>query len=259
MNDQPNPFFVDGAPQGLLDQINERRARTPQGMRMQLSAEAAEGTDAGAESPKDGEAGDPQDAGPETLTPPAADAKDLSKLPQWAQTLVSDLRKEAGDARTNAKASAADEARASLAKDVAKALGLAPDEKVDPEKLAEQVAAAQGETAAVKRELAVYRLAAANGGDPDALLDSNSFMKSLAGLAPEETDKIGSAIKDAIQKNPKLSSGPRAGTRSGGDTGGSGERPVTQEAFDKMSGAERNKLYNTDPDLYARLSAGSKL
>ena len=80
-------------------------------------------------------------------------------------------------------------------------------------------------------------------------------MKSLAGLAPDETEKIAAAIKDAVSKNSKLSAGPRAGTRSGGDAGGSGERTVTKEAFDKMSGSEKNKLYQTDPDLYARLSS----
>ncbi len=33
------------------------------------------------------------------------------------------------------------------------------------------------------------------------------------------------------------------------------EKAITKEAFDKMSGAEKNQLYVRDPDAYARLSA----
>jgi len=194
------------------------------------------------------------------LAPPAAPAepesKDISSLPKWAQTLINDTRKEAGDARVQAKEQAAEEARQKLAQDIGKALGLVKgDEKVDPDKLATDLQASQAETIAARRELAIYRSAAANGGDPDALLDSNSFLRSIESVDPTDTEKIAAAIKDAVKNNSKLSMAPRAGSKSGGDVGGSGERTVTQEAFDKMSGAERNKLYQTDPDLYARLSA----
>lgn len=203
---------------------------------------------------------DQKDAAPVQTTPPAAppeqnDSKDVSKLPQWAQTLISDTRKEAGDARIQAKEQAAEEARQKLANEIGKALGLVKgDEKVDPEKLAADLQASQAETLQAKRELAVYRGASAAGGDPDALLDSNSFLRSIESVDPTDTEKITEAIKAAVKNNSKLSMVPRAGSKSGGDVGGSGERAISKEAFDNMSGAEKNQLFRTDPDLYRRLA-----
>lgn len=191
----------------------------------------------------------------EAAEPAEPESKDISKLPQWAQTLINDTRKEAGDARIQAKEQAAEEARQQLANEIGKALGLVKgDEKVDPEKLAADLQASQSETLQAKRELAVYRGASAAGGDPDALLDSNSFLRSIESVDPADTEKITAAIKEAVKNNSKLSMVSRAGSKSGGDVGGSGERAISKEAFDNMSGAEKNKLFQTDPDLYRRLA-----
>ena len=204
----------------------------------------------------EGEATGPDQKDATTAAPPEQnDSKDVSKLPQWAQTLISDTRKEAGDARIQAKEQAAEEARQQLANEIGKALGLVKgDEKVDPEKLAADLQASQSETLQAKRELAVYRGASAAGGDPDALLDSNSFLRSIESVDPTDTEKITEAIKEAVKNNSKLSMVPRAGSKSGGDVGGSGERAVNKETFDNMSGAEKNQLFRTDPDLYRRLA-----
>ena len=186
--------------------------------------------------------------------PPPADTDEAAKLstqPKWVQDLVSGLRKEAGDSRVNAKKEAAEEARKAMAQEIGKALGLVKgDEKLDPAVLASELRAS-------RIEMAVYKLAAKAGGDPDSLLDSNSFMRSLNGLDPSDDAKITEAIKAAVTSNTKLSAAPRAGSRSGTDSGGTGESAITKEAFDKMSGAERNKLFASDPDLYARLSGRS--
>ena len=198
---------------------------------------------------------DPVDGKDAETKPDPVDGKDaetkLGTQPKWVQDLVSSLRKEAGDSRVNAKKEAAEEARKEMAQEIGKALGLVKgEEKLDPAALASQLRASQ-------LEMAVYKLASKAGGDPDALLDSNSFMRSLNGLDPADDSKITDAIKAAVTSNTKLSSTPRAGSRSGTDTGGSGESATTQEAFDKMSGAERNKLFVSNPDLYARLSGRS--
>ena len=211
------------------------------------------------DDPTGGEAPGPDQKDAPPAAPPAApsepESKDISKLPQWAQTLINDTRKEAGDARIQAKDQAAEQARQQLANEIGKALGLVKgDEKVDPEKLAADLQASQSETLQAKRELAVYRGASAAGGDPDALLDSNSFLRSIESVDPTDTEKITAAIKEAVKNNSKLSMVPRAGSKSGGDVGGSGERAINQEAFDKMSGAEKNQLFHSDPDLYRRLA-----
>lgn len=192
---------------------------------------------------------------PPNAAPAEPESKDISKLPQWAQTLINDTRKEAGDARIQAKEQAAEQARQQLANEIGKALGLVKgDEKVDPEKLAADLQASQSETLQAKRELAVYRGASAAGGDPDALLDSNSFLRSIESVDPTDTEKITAAIKEAVKNNSKLSMVPRAGSKSGGDVGGSGERAINKETFDNMSGVEKNQLFRTDPDLYRRLA-----
>ena len=206
----------------------------------------------GSEAPIEGT---PEVKTPEVKTPevktPEAEPRDVSGLPKWAQDLVTNLRKENGDARVSAKKEAAEEARKEMAQEIGKALGLVKgEEKLDPQALAAQLRDSQV-------EMAVYKMAPKAGGDPDALLDSKSFMRSLAGLDPADEAKIADAIKAAVTSNTKLSAAPRAGSRSGTDSGGTGESAITKEAFDKMSGAERNKLFASDPDLYARLSGRS--
>lgn len=181
--------------------------------------------------------------------------RDLSRQPQWVQEMVSSLRREAGDARMNAKAGAAEEARKELANEVGKALGLVKDGEVDPKRLVADAEVARNEALNAQRELAVFRLSGKAGADPDALLDSNAFLRSIDGLDPKDEGKITEAIKAAVQGNARLSATPRAGSRSGNDSGGSGEKAITKEAFDKMSGAEKNQLFVRDPDAYARLSA----
>ena len=196
-------------------------------------------------------------------TPPGPDAqqgsdesgRDLSRQPQWVQEMVAQLRREAGDARINAKTTAAEEARKELATEVGKALGLVKDGEVDPKQLVADADKARREALDAQRELAVFRLSGKAGADPDALLDSNAFLRSIDGLDPKDEGKITEAIKAAVQGNARLSATPRAGSRSGNDSGGSGEKAITKEAFDKMSGAEKNQLFVRDPDAYARLSA----
>ena len=208
----------------------------------------------------EGEATGPDQKDATVQTPPNAapaepEPRDVSSLPKWAQSLIEETRREAGDARTNAKAQAAEEAKQELANEIGKALGLVKgDEQADPKQLAAQLKASQDETTDARRELAVYKNASKAGADPDALLDSNSFLRSIASVDPTDAEKITAAIKEAVKNNSKLSMAPRAGSRSGNDTGGSGEAAITKEAFDKMSGSEKNKLYQTDPDLFRRLA-----
>ncbi|ORI13439.1 hypothetical protein [Rhodococcus sp. 1168] len=81
----------------------------------------------------------------------------------------------------------------------------------DPEKLAGELTAAQREARETKVELAVLRKA---GKDVDGsrLLDSRSFIASLADLDPSDAEfgsKVAAAIKAATEADPSLGAGPK--------------------------------------------------
>lgn len=151
----------------------------------------------------------------------------VEDLPDWAQKLVRDARKEAGDSRVAAK-----NAETELVQRLGKALGLVKDdEKADPEKLTQQIAAEQAEKRQAKVELAVFRTAGKHQGDPEALLDSRSFLAKVGELDPSAADftaQVEAAVKTAVKDNPKLKA-VQAAASSGVDHGGRpGERRTTQ-------------------------------
>jgi len=120
------------------------------------------------------------------------------------------------------------------------ALGVAPDEPPDPEKLAAELAAerkakqdAIDRSTARERELTVelqlLRQASRHGANPELLADSRSFMATLAGLDPSSEDfasDLGDAIKKAVEANPayKITApgGPAADGQNAGGGGGAG-------------------------------------
>lgn len=154
----------------------------------------------------------PAAAAPEAPKPtppvsaPGADDNPWSD-PAKAQAEIERLRRENGAARTNAKAQAAEEARNELAQQIGKAIGLVPDE-VDPAKLTEQLTTSQADAKQARVELAVFRNAASAGGDPVALLDSSSFLKSLESVDPTDAAAVAEAITKAVEANPRLGAAP---------------------------------------------------
>lgn len=128
-----------------------------------------------------------------------------------ALKVIADLRKENARNRTNAKENAANEARQDVAQTIAKALGLTPDPESEAPDPAEQVQTltaqieetrTRAEQAAL--ELAVYRGAGSAGANPDALLDSRSFMTTIAQIDPTDPEAVKTAITEAVQNNPNL-------------------------------------------------------
>ena len=151
-----------------------------------------------------------------------ADVDELARLdPATLARLVREARADAAKARTTAKQKAAEEAERRLAARIAEALGITTgdqDTPPDPDKLAAELAAAQEQHRAARVELAVYRLAPRHGGDPDALLDSRSFLSRIEKLAPGDEEferKIAAAIEQTIQDNPKYAAAGQAPARSG--------------------------------------------
>lgn len=143
---------------------------------------------------------------PAPVAPPAPDAP--SETPEQAiARLELDLKKaniEVTKSRVNARATAAEEARTELAQQVGKALGIIPEDVIDPAKLTAQVAASGAEARRAQVELAVYRAAEAAGGDPSALLDSRAFLDALANADPNDAPAITAAIATAVEANPRL-------------------------------------------------------
>lgn len=149
-----------------------------------------------------------------TATPPAPTPSEPSKAaepkanpwddPKAAQAEIERLRRENGSERVNAKAQAAEDARKELAQTIGKALGLVEDESIDPAKLTESLTTSQAEAKQARVELAVFRSAAAAGGDPAALLDSSSFLKSLDAVDPSDAAAIQAAVAKAVADNPRL-------------------------------------------------------
>lgn len=166
---------------------------------------------------------------PDTGSAPADG--DVASLPSWAQKLISDTRAEAGKDRTNAKAQAAEQARQDLAQQIGKALGLVKDDKpADPAELTKKLTAVQDAHRTTAVELAVYKGAGRHGADPDALTDSRQFLAALDKLDPTASDfadQVSTAIKKAVEKNPKLKAQGLAPARSSGEfTGGTGDQPT---------------------------------
>lgn len=109
----------------------------------------------------------------------------VDSLPEPIAKLIQDTRKEAGAARTNAKATAAQEARDELAKQFASWLGIGGEQPPSPEQLADHLAMSRAEAASMAAELRIVRIASKLGVDPDELLDSNRVCAQLDAIGEQ--------------------------------------------------------------------------
>lgn len=201
---------------------------------------------------------------PAAQTPPS----DVSQLPDWAQKLLADTRKEAGDHRVKLREAEATAQAAKTAVDelqktqqqqreaLAKFLGYSKeDEPPDPKVLAEQLAAAKAETdarMAEKREadvmLAVHRAASKHDADAEALLDSRAFQLAVKDLDPSAADfadRIGEAITKAVENNPRYKLTPAAPPPK------PKPEPTVPKSGAPMNGAPGGNRQWTDADVAA--------
>lgn len=174
---------------------------------------------------------------PPAPTPPApTDPQDVASLPEWAQKLVGDLRKEAGDKRT--ALTQAEQQQQAILKGVAEALGIKTDEPPDPAKLQATVAekdtaltAAQAQVRAQSIQLAAMQSALKQGVNAVALLDSRSFVDAVSKLDPAADDfttQLDTAVKTAVDSSSLLRAGqapPRGGGEFPGGPGGGPQQP----------------------------------
>ena len=199
------------------------------------------------------------DAGAEAGQQAAAESVD--QLPPWAQKIIRDTRKEAGDNRT-AKSAAEADANAKI-KAALTALGISDDTE-DPLKAAQAAA----DTAAKERdtakatardtaaELIVWRHAKDLGVNPAALTDSKAFEKAIKDLDPTDPqfgEAVKTAAKTAAEHNPILKQAPAAGASGADFTGGTREISgidaqiaTAEKAGDhaKAISLKRQKAYN---------------
>lgn len=244
MSSQVTTFHIPGAPAELLARINARRNRIPAGLMMSAAAPEGAGTDTAAQQQAAATppATPPASTPPAEGTPPAAAATppanetDSDKIARLERDLAA-ARGEAGKSRVNAKAAAAEEARATLAQEIGKALGLVADDKtkVDPAQLAQQLEQSRGDSRDRAAELVVWRNATTLGVNAAALTDSRAFAAAIAKLdasADTFADDVKKAAQEAATQNPLLKA-QAAGGKSGADfSGGTGEqqaKPTTLE------------------------------
>lgn len=184
------------------------------------------------------------------------DARKVDDLPAWAQAELRRARNDAVKYRTQLAEKQAEQpvtagpspeeiaaqAKAELAQQIGKALGIVEEEKpVDPKDMIDRLSAEKDATAKERdaerelhrralRELGVHRTSLKQGADGDALLDSRSFLRSIKDLDPDAEDfstVLAERITQAIEDNPKFKAASLVGppARSGGEfTGGPGGR-----------------------------------
>lgn len=200
-------------------------------------SDADNGGGTGSSDGDDASGDDDGGQGAPDVKPPAPTGGDDSKarIAQLEKQLA-EARAERGKERINAKETAAKEARDGLAAEIAKALGLTKDDEdkaPDPKALADQLAVKEKAHRETTVELAIYRSAGKHGADAGALTDSREFMAKVNKLDPTADDfgsKLGDAVKKAVTDNPRYKTPGQAPGTSGGEiTGGSGERPKTED------------------------------
>ena len=189
------------------------------------------GTPQAPAAPSTTPAADSTPTGTSTTTPPADEAQDVSSLPTWAQKLIKSTNAEAAKHRTEKQA--ANQQRDAMLK----VLGYTPNGTTappTPEELTEKLGQQQAQTWELGAQLAVVRTATAAGADADALLDSNTFLDSLAEFVDDDPNtaefrtKMAAHIAKFVTEHPKFKTAPAGPARSGGDHPGGGSTPTTR-------------------------------
>jgi hypothetical protein len=172
---------------------------------------------------------------------------DFDSLPEPTKAEIRKLRRDNQRLRKAARGSKGQEdapaptGQAALLAKLAEAFGIdmGAGTTQDPPKAPAKDDSSANELRLAKVELAVYRVAGAAGADPDALLDSRSFLREIEDLDPTDSSfekDIRDAAKAALGQNPSLRVKDGTGQRkppgkSGGDMAG-GKAPGNQEFTD---------------------------
>lgn len=151
-------------------------------------------------------------AGTPAAAAPATPAPATGSEPDWkavAEKALADVEQWKGHSRGwEAKAKAKADQADTVAK-VAQALGIETAAPT-PEQIAQQLAAAQQSSVQLARENSVLRAAVTAGADPNALLDSRSFLDSIGSIDPTDSAAVEAAVKAAVAANPRYAAATAA-------------------------------------------------
>ncbi len=167
------------------------------------------------------------------VVPPKADpdpSDSITKLEKSLAASRDDVKAE------KAKREAAEQKQQQTLDAIAQALGLKDADQVDPEALKAELAKSQAAQAEKARELAVFKAAGPAKADAGRLLDSRSFMASIAELDPSDADGLASAITKAVQANPALGVTATPGASTVDHAGGSGEKKSQKTLTEALQG-----------------------
>ncbi len=185
------------------------------------------------------------------------------------------LKKEADDARVAAKGRVAKDAQTKQLLALAQAIGIELPESDDnsPEalqkKLEAEIQGRQTDQSALaqERRTTAIELAALQAGIPadkqgylGFLLNSNEAFTKLDTSSADYKSSVAALVKTIATADPFFAQAAPGGTsRSGAEGHGGAGTPgeVSQEAFNQMGVMEKSALYQKNPELYARLVAGS--
>ncbi|UFS59480.1 hypothetical protein [Subtercola endophyticus] len=173
--------------------------------------------------------------GSQAATQTAPVVEKVEDLPVWAQKIITDTRAEAASHRT--KATTLEQQKQAILV----AAGIKADE-ADPVEVAKT---SKAEAAAARRELAVFKSAAAIGADPTKLLDRASFLTSINGIDPSDGAALKTAIEAAVNADSTLKAARAAGASAIDTPAGSGEvGQITEAQLAQMTPEQISEAYD---------------
>jgi hypothetical protein len=186
----------------------------------------SDSSDDGQEDPPEDSAGD--DDSSETENSDDTGEDDFDSLPDKTKAEIRQLRRDnrrlrqAAKGKSNGNGQEPDTGAVVLA-ELAKLLGVKNGSTQQQSQETDSDAQAN-EVKTAKVERALIRVAGTAGANPDALLDSRSFLEEIADLDPADPEfrkDLLESVKTAVRENPSLRiQGKKAPGKSGGDLGG---------------------------------------
>lgn len=190
--------------------------------------------------------------------------------PEKAKLEIERLRRENGDARINAKKTAADEARKELLETLTAALDPEAAKAGQPATVEQLVAqlqttsterdTAKAETSTAARELAIVREAWKQGVDPSKLEYLSFTLSRRADFGTKTPDSedfgatLSAVITEEITKDQSLrASGAHTGTGAPQFGGAAGVGAMSKAEFDGLDYSKRLELYTNNRTEYDRL------
>lgn len=162
--------------------------------------------------------------------------------PEKAARLIDNLRSDLEAEKT--KRTSMETQFSDFMGNFAKLFGKGEDQQLTPEQIAQKAQESDQKARESAVQLAVFRTAGKYGGDPDALLDSASFVNAINKLDPSADTfaaSVENAVKQAVEKNPRLKAAdttpppPAKGGFDHGNSGSEGKRQLTAAEVAKLS------------------------